>query len=279
MLVRYGSAVYRLAGIRDLAQLVAGFLFRWLADAHLSKTEVLDWLRKLYQQVTGKRAAAIKGDLLPQYLVKHIAKVFSELSEKGVTFGDFVAELSSALDKPPAGFVWVVRNGQEYLVRNKPGKPTMPIRGNRFKGYVLIGIWWTTMDAKSRGNRQIMQYLKKHQGGVFFKRTDRETKMREYGGFALAMSPSVEAIGIELRSLAEEASQSYHLSAIRLDRLAEQDPATGRTLPLNTTDQFFTHSIKSIIFRPIEPRYTLDQLVNGMVPEYQDLLGMLRHAI
>ena len=278
MLVRYGTAVYWLAGVKDLAQLVAGFLFRWLADAHLAKSEVLTWLRKFYQQVAGNRTA-IAGDLLPQYLVRHIAKVFSELSDKGVTFGDFVAELSAALDKPPAGFVWVVRNGQEYLIRNKPGKPTMPVRGNRFKGYVMVGIWWTTPDAKSRSNRQLMQFLKKHQGGVFFKRTARETKLREYGGFVLAMTPSVEAVGIELRALAQEASQQYHLSAVRLDRLAEQDPATGRTLPLNTTDQYFTHSIKSIIFRPIEPRYTLDQLVNGMVPEYQDLLGMLRRAI
>lgn len=278
MLVRYGSAVYRLAGIRDLAQLVAGFLFRWMADAHLSKSAILTWLKQLYGQVAGSRTA-IAGDLLPKYLVNHIAKVFSELSEKGVTFGDFVAELSAALDKPPAGFVWVVRNGQEYLIRNKPGKPTMPVRGNRYKGYVMVGIWWTTSDAKSRGNRQIMQFLKRHQGGVFFKRTDRETKHREYGGFALALSPSVEALGIELRALAQDVTTNYHLSAIRLDRLAEQDPATGRTLPLNTTDQYFTHSIKSIIFRPIEPRYTLDQLVNGMIPEYQDLLGMLRHAI
>lgn len=278
MLVRYGSAVYRLAGIKDLAQLVAGFLFRWMADAHLAKADVLVWLRKLYQQVTGSRTA-IAGDLLPQYLVRHIAKVFSELSDKGVTFGDFVAELSAALDKPPAGFVWVVRNGQEYLIRNKPGKHTMPIRGNRFKGYVLVGVWWTTPDAKNRGNRQLMQFLKKHQGGVFFKRTDRETKLREYGGFALAMTPSVDALGIELKALAQEAAQQYHLSAIKLDRLAEQDPATGRVLPLNTTDRHFTHSITSIVFRPVEPRYTLDQLVNGMVPEYQNFLGMLRHAI
>jgi hypothetical protein len=243
MLVRYGSAVYRLAGIRDLAQLVAGFLFRWMADAHLSKSETLTWLKQLYGQVKGSRTA-IAGDLLPKYLV-----------------------------------IWVVRNGQEYLVRNKPGKPTMPVRGNRYKGYVMVGIWWTTDDAKSRGNRQLMQFLKRHQGGVFFKRTDRASKNREYGGFALALSPSVEALGIELRALAQEATKQYHLSAIRLDRLAEQDPVTGRTLPLNSTDQYFTHSIKSIIFRPVEPRYTLDQLVNGMIPEYQDLLGMLRHAI
>jgi hypothetical protein len=278
MLVRYSAAVYRSAGVKDLAKLVAEFLFRWMAEAHLPKSEVLAWLKQLYQRVTGNRSA-IAGDLLPSYLVQHIAKVFSELSEKGVTFGDFVTELSAALDKPPAGFVWVVRNGQEYLVRNKPGKPTVPVRGNRFKGYVLIGVWWTTPDAKHRGNRQLMQFLKKHKGGIFFKRTDKVTKLREYGGFALAMTPSAEAVGIELKALGQETSDQFHLSAIRLDRLANQDPLTGKTFPLNTTDQFFTHSIKSIIFRPIEPRYTLDQLVNGMIPEYQEFLGMLRHAI
>lgn len=278
MLVRYSAAVYRQAGIRDLAHLVASFLFHWMADAHLSKSEILTWLKQLYDRVTGNRTA-IAGDLLPKYLVTHIAKVFSELSEKGVTFGDFVAELSAALDKPPAGFVWVVRHGQEYLVRNKPGKPTVPVRGNRFKGYVLIGVWWATQDAKNKGNRQLMQFLKRHQGGVFFKRTDRVTKLREYGGFALAMTPSAEAVGIELKALGQTISDQFHLSAIKLDRLANQDPLTGKTFPLNTTDQYFTHSLKSIIFRPIEPRYTLDQLVNGMIPEYQDFLGMLRHAI
>lgn len=278
MLVRYGSAVYRLAGIKDLAHLVAGFLFRWLADAHISKSEVLSWLRNLYQEITGTRTA-ISGDLVPQYLVRHIAKVFSELSEKGVTFGDFVMELSAALDKPPAGFVWVIRNGQEYLVKNKPGKPTIPVRGTRFKGHVLVGVWWTTANAKSRENRQLMQYLKRHRGGVFFKRTDKSTKLREYGGFALALEPSVNAIGIDLKALAHEAAEQFQISAVKLDGLAEQDPVTGKARPLNTTDVHFTHSIKSIIFRPVEPRYTLDQLVNGMVPEYRDLIGMLRHAL
>ena len=286
MIIRYGAALYRQAGVTDLARHVAQYLFRWLADAKISKQAIMGWLEKLYNTVAGegrRRVHDSSSSLVPAYLVRHIAKVFSELSENGATFGDFVAELSTALDNPPKGYEWVVRGGQEYLVRTEPRtKPTMPVRGKRFRGYVLVGVWWTTPLAKNRSNVQLRRFLQKNHGDVFYRHKDRATKLMEYGGFLVAPHISVEGLGIQLRDLGAAVASDggqYHLSAVRLDKLADLDPESGRAKQLDTTDQFFTHSIKSIVFRPEPPRYSLPSIVNGQVPEYRGLLQQLRHSV
>jgi hypothetical protein len=285
MIIRCGATLYRQASVKDLARLVAQYLFKWLAEAQISKQTILAWLKGLYESVSAGpgRARESGSSLVPSYLVKHIAKVFSELSAQGATFGDFVAELSSALDNPPKGYEWVIREGKEYLVSTEPrNRATMPVRGKRFLGHVLVGVWWTTPDAKSKRNVQLRRFLEKNSGGVFYKRTDRMTKLREYGGFLVAPHISVEGLGIELLALAAAAAEGggqFHLSAVRLDKLSQTDPHTGRTLQLDTTDQFFTHSVKSVVFRPVEPRSTLPSIVNGEVTEYRGLLQMLRQAL
>lgn len=294
MLVRYGAALYREAGAADLARQVASYLFGWLAKAKVSKQAVLAWLKTLYETVSGEgrhRAHDSASSLVPSYLIRHIAKVFSELSEKGATFGDFVAELSSALDNPPEGYEWVVRDGQEYLVRSTPRtRPTMPVRGKRFRGYVLVGVWWVTPLAKSSSNRQLRSFLQRHNGGVFYQRAKSRKvvedapimNMAEYGGFLVAPQVSVEGLGIQLRDLGSaviEDGGRFHLSAVKLDKLAELDPESGRAQQLNSTDQFFTHSVKSSVFRPEEPRHTLFSVVNGQVQEYRGLLEQLRRAV
>lgn len=276
-LLRYANAYYRVAGMRDLARLVASMLFRWIADAGISKQRILDWLGGLFRkeklQEYRKTRKHDSSSLIPAALKDQIAQVFSELSNQGVLWGDFVMELTAALDDPPQGYEWVVKDGQEYLVK-KSSRPREehPVRGKRFIGRVLIGIWWATPNARAGANRRLRNFVNNNHGAVFYSKMNKALGQREYGGFIVIPHISAEGIGISLNSLAKQMAGDtgrYQLSAIKLDGLSEPRM-------LVPSDQHHMRSIRSIKFND---NYTLPEVVNGQVPEYRGLLQLLRKAI
>jgi len=275
-LIRYADAYYRVAGVRDLAQIVASLLFRWISDAGISKQRILTWLGNLFRteklQEYRKNRYHDSSSLLPKDLVDQIAQVFSELSSEGVLWGDFVMELTRALDNPPQGYEWITQSGQEYLVRKTArSREEFPVRGKRFIGRVLIGVWWATPNTRSSANRRLREFIQNN-GAIFYSKTNRSTGIREYGGFIVVPHVSAEGVGITLNSLCKKMAGDtgyFHLSAVKLDGLAEPRP-------LKPSDQYHMRSIRSIKFND---EYTLPEIVNGQVPEYRSLLQLLRKAV
>jgi len=276
-LLRYANAYYRVAGVRDLARLVASMLFQWIADAGISKQRILSWLGKLFkvEELTEyrKNRSHNSSSIIPPDLKDQVAQVFSQLSEQGVRWGDFLMELTSALDDPPKHLEWVVRDGEEYLVP-KQSRPRSehPVRGKRFIGRVLIGIWWTTPNARAGANRRLRGFIQKNNGAIFHSKVNKALGVREYGGFIVIPHISAEGIGISLHSLAKQMAGdtgTYRLSAVKLDGLAEPRM-------LVPSDQHHMRSIRGIKFNDT---YTLPEVVNGQVPEYRSILQLLRKAV
>jgi hypothetical protein len=276
-LLRYANAYYRVAGVRDLARLVASMLFQWIADAGISKQRILSWLGKLFniEELKDYRRNRVhdSSSIIPPELKDQVAQVFSQLSEQGVKWGDFVMALTDALDNPPKHLEWVVRDGEEYLVP-KQARPRQehPVRGKRFIGRVLIGIWWATPNARAGANRRLRSFIQNNNGAVFYSKMNKSTGLREYGGFIVIPHISAEGIGISLHSLAKAMASDtghYRLSAVKLDGLAEPRM-------LAPSDQHHMRSIRGIKFNDT---YTLPEVVNGQVPEYRSILQLLRKAV
>ncbi len=273
--LRFRGAIYRLAGVKDLAKLAASYLFDWIYYSHLTKEAAVEFLSKLNPREFLRKFKRTRerdsSSLISEDLVAKIAELYSQTD---MAWGDFIMELTSALDNPPPGYDWVVIDGEHRLVKEgAPRKSKPPVRGEKFAGYILLSIWWRTKKATGKPSRALQSLLRKR-GGIFHNSYNKADKTREYGGFVVLPKVSVEGIGLTARSLGESLLEAnpddqFQLSAVSLDKLAKEEK-------LDNSDRFFTHSVKSVKFNP---KHTLVELVNGDAPEYKNFLSALRNAV
>jgi len=273
--LRFRGALYKLAGVKDLAKMAAAYLFDWIYYAHLTKEQVVSFLSKLNPATFLRKFKYTRerdsSSLISEDLLAKIADLYSQTD---MAWGDFIMELTSALDNPPPGYRWVIIDDEHRLEKEgvkRVKKP--PVRGERFSGYVLVSVWWRTPKATGSQSRAL-QSLLRQKGFIFHNVLHKEDKSREYGGFIVLPKVAVEGMGLTARSLGEkliEASpeSQFQLSAVDLTKLAKEKQ-------LDNSDRFFTHSIKSVKFNP---EHTLIELVNGNAPEYTNFLSALRNAV
>lgn len=287
--VRCGSVAYRLAGVKDLAALAASYLFKWMAESGVSKQAVEKWLSRItsplkwlrYRQKNPRQRSS--SLFVPEDLLKKLAEVFVQVQsqDRNVSWGDFVMELTTALDNPPPGYRWIKsRDGYERLVRDVPGEDNAPIKGQKYKGYVLIGLWWVTAKPSSRGNKSLQANLRLNRGSVFDRSTfkgegsggEEYSGLKAYAAFAVAPTMSAAGVAEKLKRLAKQAAAegegTYFISAVNLDGLAE-----GREL--KGSDRAALLPIKSTRFNY---QYTLPDLVNGKT-QYDNFLELLGNAV
>jgi len=255
--------------------MAASYLFDWIYYAHLTKEQVTKFLSKLdpvaFLRKFKRTRERDSSSLISEDLLAKIADLYSQTD---MAWGDFIMELTSALDNPPPGYSWVIVDGEHRLDKEgvkRVKKP--PVRGERFSGYVLVSIWWRTPKATGKQSRDI-QSLLRQKGFIFYNVLHKEDKSREYGGFIILPKVAVEGVGLTARTLGEKLVESdpqsqFQLSAVDLTKLAKEEQ-------LDTSDRFFTHSIRSVKFNP---EHTLIELVNGNAPEYENFLSALRNAI
>ena len=272
--IRWHGATYRVASVADLARVAASYLFKWVADTRISKQTLLSWLERLYKRVSSGFSRVRGRDsssILPDALVSQVVQVFSTLSAKGVVWGDFIMELTAAIENPPDGYVWKVRHGEEYLIKVEPKRARSPIRGKRFSNSVLIGVWLTIPSAKSALLTKLRTFLKHNGGGFFYRGSEGSDKA--YGGFVTVHVLGAAGIGVAIRELCSKIEQeeggTFHLSAVKLDGLAESRPLTD-------SDFFKIYAVADAQFNN---QYSLIQVVNGQVPEYAALKDMLRSSV
>lgn len=267
MRIQYAGAVYRRAGVRDVARVLATTIFPWIYKLGLSKERVVEWLNSLTCPLPGGREA--QHAYIPDDLKLQICRV---LSTTGMVVGDVVRELVREIeDNPPPGFRWKKDpdTGDMTLVKHSyKGKEKALHRGIKFEDKVFVGCWWVTENASGSANRRLQSLLRKHDGGVFLKL--KVPGATEYYGYAIVESDAADALGLQLDNLCkevvEEGTGEYRLSAMRLDGLAERRQ-------LHPGDLYtLTGIYKSIKYNH---EINLNDLLLGRVPDLKSVVQNL----
>ena len=254
---KFKNAAYRKASLKDLARIVASYLWQWIYRTGITKQQVIDWFAKFDPRQYLKER---QSGLIPDEIKLAVARM---LATSGIEYGDFVQQLSTELENPPPGFRWKTdRFGSEILVKVSGQSEEKPlVRGKKFAGTVFIGVWWSTSLPRGKSNQALQRYLRKHNGAVFWKVKD-AGKM-QYGGFLMTPIASAKGVAVEVKQLCEAMSHEdegeYSLSAVRLD-----GPAEHRKV--EKSDQIALPGINSIKFND---RYTLIDLLNGRIAEFK----------
>lgn len=294
-LVRIGGTLYRQAGVKDLAQLIVGYLWEWIYRTGISKQQVLDFFRKFDPR---KWLRGRRGDALPDDLIQQVARL---MSHTGIQMGDLFVELEKALDTPPPGYRWKVdRFGTETLVKvQQQGKEHPIVKGKRFANQVFFGAWWVTGLPKGRANQALQRLCRSNNGGVFWNQkivagprgidTVPESEQtwnvqipaggRQYGAFCIVDQDNADEASGQLKkaadAMAQEGGGEYRLSAISLN-----GPAEHRAV--KASDQVHTRYIKSIKFNW---KYNLTDLLNGRIAEFKNaeplakLVQLIRESV
>jgi len=271
--IRYAGAVYREAGTRDIAHVLATMIFPWIYKLGLARERVIEWLENLSCNVPVRQA---EHPYIPEELKLQVCRM---LATTGMLVGDVVTELIREIeDNPPPGFRWKKDKdtGDVRLERHSyKGKEKPLHRGLKFEGMVFVGCWWSTDKPSSSPNRKIQSLLRANDGGVFFKL--RQDPYTEYFGYAIVPVPKADGLGEALDDLCKSiaasdhgtgsVTESYRLSAAYLDALAERrqpNPGDIHTLTGVFKSNKYNHEIN------------LTDLLLGRVSEFkssiQDIL-------
>lgn len=267
---RFRTAIYRVAGVRDVARLVVSHLWTWIYRTGITKERLLAWFQSFLKcGVPDERTA----DVLPAELVDVIARI---MAGNSWNCGDLRRALEDALETPPPGFRWRVdQYGKHTLIMIKSDTTEKAIvRGKRFADKVFIGIWWTTNVPRGSNNQRLHRLIKQHDGAVFW--NEKAEVGRQYGAFVIVGKGMGEGVAGELCALAdrvdEEGGGEHRLSAISMDGVAEHRD-------VRHSDQVWVGCIRSIKFNW---KHSLPDLLNGRIEEfrasrqYQDLVRLLR---
>ena len=264
--VRYRSAIYHEAGVRDIAKLAASYIFPWIYKLGLTKDQVVRWLKGL---IPGRKSAALPS-YIPDELKLQVAQL---LAGTGMILGDVIRELIREMDTPPPGFRWKKdpETGDLRMVKHSyKGEEKGLHRGKKFEGKVFVGCWWATNKPSGKINRKLQATLRKAGGGVFYK--IKVVDYTDYYGWAIVPEAEAVALGpilLELcRQVIDEGMGEYRLSAMRLDGMAERRKLTS-------ADVFrLTGIFKSIKYND---ETNLDDLQQGRVREFkQQITEILR---
>jgi len=271
-MLRFRAALYREAGIADLARMVLNYLWDWIYRTGLTKQQVLDWfLQFLHCDVDQPRQA----DVIPTDLVNAIARIMANAEWN---CGDFAVALEEALDGPPPGYRWKTgKFGHHVLVkvRSDVGEHAI-VRGKRFADSIFLGAWWTTQEAKGPANQRLQRLVRKNSGAVFWNEKSKQDGGRQYGAFIIVDRSNGEEVANQLCSAADaadlEGGGEHRLSAISMAGIAEHRD-------VRTSDQVWVGCIRSIKFNW---HHSLPDLLNGRIEEfqkakpYQNLIEQLR---
>lgn len=268
----FRSAVYREAGVRDLARMVLGYLWDWIYRSGITKQQVLDWFRKiLHCDIDQGRSAGI----IPTELRDAIAKI---MAAHEMNCGDFMVALEEELEKPIPGYRWKTERkfGRHVLVkvRSDIGERAI-VRGKRFANSIFLGAWWETDNPKGSANRRL-QNLVKREGGAIFWNERRPEGGRQYGAFIIVERKDADETANRLCGAADAAALDgngqHRLSAISMAGIAEHRD-------VRNSDQVWAGCIRSI---KLNWEYSLPDLLNGRIEEfksskvYTDLIQMIR---
>jgi hypothetical protein len=293
MLVRFQGACYRYAA--DSKPGLLSRAARWFLDklwgavyaAGWTYEELSEWLLGVLG--TERRAAGWDPD--DEDVIALAEQLLTVLAKSGMFPGDILREIMKhkLLDHPPAPYRWEVDNfGRKQLVKTRSEVPEQGIvRGKRFAGKSLIGVWWTTMKQRSRAHKEFVRWLQsKDVGGKIFLNWTIPAEGvggmgggREYGAFVLVPTDIAPIRGGEIKERIERVTKAgdgeYRLSGVKLDGLAE-----GKRI--ENSDQLRVPGVVNSI--KFNWDYTLPTLLNGGVAEYKgqkeydDLVAMLREA-
>lgn len=290
MLVRFNGACYRHAApdpgiLTRAAQWFLGKLWGVVHSVGWTYDEMANWLRDLLVDSRRKTADWDPDDEDVVSLAEQLLKV---LSKSGMFPADLWKEITQhkLLDHPPAPYRWELDNfGRKRLVKTRSKVPEHGVvRGKRFKGKSLIGIWWTTKKQRSRAHKELVKWIRENRGNVFLNWTipGEQGGMgggREYGGFIIIPTEHAPDYAVEVKNRVEKTTQAgdgeYRLSGVRLDRLSEGER-------IEDSDQLRIPGVVNSI--KFNWDYNLPTLLNGGVAEYKqqkeynDLVAMLRDA-
>jgi len=254
----FRGAVYRTASLKQIAKVIVGYLWKWLARTGTTRQQLLSWFTKFLHCDTEQRTA----DILPTDIVQSIAKL---MAKGGMNCGDFILELERALDHPPAGYRWKTdQYGHQILVSSKNETEEKAIvRGKRFKDKIFIGVWWKTFKASGKMSRRLQNTIKRNNGAVFWN-VRLDDGSRQYGGFVVAdesdADPIADLICTAAAAADEEGGGEHRLSAISMDGIAEHRE-------VRKSDQVWLGCIRSIKFNW---KYNLTDLLNGRIAEFKN---------
>ena len=290
MLVRFNGACYRHAApnpslLSRAAQWFLSRLWEGVYQTGMTYEELSKWL----WSILGVRARSAAGwDPEDEDVASLAQQLLKVLAKSGMFPADLWKEISThkLLDHPPAPYRWELDNfGRKRLVETRSEVPEHGVvRGKKFKGKSLIGIWWTTKKQRSRAHKEFLKWIRENQGDVFLNWTipGEEGGMgggREYGGFIIVPTEHVPDYGAEVKNRVEKVTQAgdgeYRLSGVKLDRLAEGER-------IENSDQLRVPGVVNSI--KFNWDYNLPTLLNGGVAEYKrqqeytDLVEMLREA-
>ncbi len=270
--IRYAGAVYRQAGARDIARILATMIFPWIYKLGLGRSKVVKWLSNMSCKVPVRQAAHA---YIPDDLKLQVCRM---LTDTGMVVGDVIIELIRTIeDDPPPGFRWKKdkETGDLRLVKHSYKGQEKPLhRGKKFAGKVFVGCWWST--DKPSSSRKIQSLLKRNNGGVFFK--FKQDPYTEYFGYCIVPREEADQLGDQLnqmvRSIAASdhgggtVEESYRLSASKLDALDERRQ-------LNAGDIYtLTGIFKS---NKYNHEVNLTDLLLGRVSEFKSIVqGILR---
>lgn len=268
---RYRAALYREAGVKDLARMILNYLWTWIYKAGLTKQQVLDWFQQILRCDVPERTA----DVIPTSLRDAIMKL---MAQQSWNCGDLMMALEEEIEKPIPGYRWKseTKTGRHVLVkvRSDIGERAV-VRGKRFANDIFIGVWWTTQNPRGSANRRFQNQIKRENGAVFWNEKLPEGG-RQYGAFLIVPRNRADDTANVLCSFADEVdlegSGEHRLSAISMAGIAEHRE-------VRDSDQVWTGCIRSIKFNW---QYSLPDLLNGRVEEfktskvYNDLISMIR---
>lgn len=267
-MLRYRSALYREAGVRDLAKMVLNYLWSWVYKAGITKKQLLNWFRGILRCDLPVATA----DLIPTELRNAIMKL---MAGQGWNCGDFMQALEIEIEKPVSGYRWKSdKFGRHVLVKVKSdvGERAV-VRGKRFVNDIFIGLWWTAKEPRVSSNRKLQNQVKKF--GSIFWNDKLPDGGRQYGAFVIVPRGQASSVADTLCSLAADVDLDggeHRLSAISMQGIAEHRE-------VRDSDQIWAGCIRSIKFNW---KYSLPDLLNGRIeefrksPVYSDLISKIR---
>jgi len=208
------------------------------------------------------------------------SKVIGLLSEQSLDFVAFMSAVDDALDKPPPGYRWRVdETGKRVLARvgRKNTREPAIVRGKRFATSMFVGVWWQAEKNESYYTQAIENWLKNHNGGVFYVNYDDDYV--QYHGFAI-LDEKEEFATYEICSLAANFKKLGGYSDIRLSVISMIGIAEHRAVHLSDHKHF--GCIRSAKYNW---KYNINDVLNGRVVEYKNsgdynkLISAIRAAV
>jgi hypothetical protein len=198
------------------------------------------------------------------------------MAARGIGLADFMHALDKQVTHLPAGYrVRVDSLGLQTFVKVRHDtEESVLVRGSRFRDAIFIGCWWTTELPKGSANRKLQNLLKRLDGDVFWRAPyfghgpgasaeTAETRVLQYGGFAVVPRLQADAASVKLCAAAtacdQEGAGEHRLSAVSLVSAAD-----GREV--RADDQVKLACINSLKWNW---RWNLTDLLMGRITDFR----------